>query len=91
MCDMIIKTNTKRMKKISKTFLFVTLIVTAILLGFYALSGRVIAIEDCLYAIIIATIVSIIVLAVWFAIAYVISCPVARSLNKLFEMIGRYQ
>jgi len=77
-------------KVIFKTFLIVTVILAAILLGFHALSGRVIAIEDCLYAIIIATIVSIIVLAVWFAIAYVVSCPVARSLNKLFEMIGRY-
>ena len=77
-------------KVIFKTFLIVTVILSAILLGFHALSGRVIAIEDCLYAIIIATIVSIIVLAVWFAIAYVVSCPVARSLNKLFEMIGRY-
>ena len=78
-------------KVIFKTFLIVTVILSAILLWFHALSGRVIAIEDCLYAIIIATIVSIIVLAVWFAIAYVVSCPVARSLNKLFEMIGRYQ
>jgi hypothetical protein len=77
-------------KVIFKTFLIVTVILAAILLGFHALSGRVITIEDCFYAIIIAIIVSIIVLAVWFAIAYVVSGPVVRSLNKLFEMIGRY-
>jgi len=77
------------MKTIFKAYIVVTLIVAAILIGFYALSGSSVTIGSCGSALLLSAIASVIVMVVWYLVCLWISGPVARFFNKIFEAIGR--
>jgi hypothetical protein len=77
------------MKALFKVFLITSAMVAFIIIAFHCVIGSEITLEVCSLAITIATIASVVVIAIWYLIGMWVCGPFAKYLTKTIEMIGR--